>query len=126
MLEPIPRRMLTDTLELHVPSGIDVYQNLTEKTYTVSGVHLQNTNETRKTTENTEVVLRSVLFVDGRLSQPVYDYVSFQTLAHIAGRYMTCYVTDKRGGRTGPYSILSVDALPDDAGNIHHYELGLV
>lgn len=126
MLAPIPRRILTDSVEFYVPTGTDQYGKPITTTYSVSKCHLQNTNETRKAADNTEVVLRSVLFVDARLSDPVYDYVAFQESAHAAGSVMTCKVTDRRGNVTGPYTILVVDAVPDDAGNLHHTELGLV
>ena len=92
----------------------------------MSHVHIQNTNETRKTAENTEVVLRSLLFADSRFSSPGLDYMALQDSAHKAGQYMTIYVTDKRGDRTGPYTVQTVDAVPDERGNIHHWELGLV
>ena len=127
MLSPIPRRILRDTLTLSVPGGFDRYQAPQEPTvYTVQNVHLQSNNETRKTTDNTEVVLRALLFVDARYSTPALDFLSLQTAAQQAGGVMTCTVTDRRGGVTGPYTVLVVDGLPDDEDNLHHWELGLV
>lgn len=127
MLSPIPRRILRDTLTLSVPTGFDVYQApLAPKVYTVRNVHIQNSNETRRTATNTEVTLRAILFVDARYSLPALDFWALQTAAQEAGGVMTCTVTDKRGGVTGPYSILSVDGCPDDEANLHHWELGLV
>lgn len=127
MLSPIPRRILRDTLTLSVPGGFDRYQAPLDPTvYTVQNVHLQSNNETRKTTENTEVVLRAILFVDARYSAPALDFWALQTAAQQAGGVMTCTVTDRRGGVTGPYTVLVVDGLPDDEGNLHHWELGLV
>ena len=126
MLRPIPRRILSDSAAVFVPNKIDRYQSPTGPTYYVSHVHIQNTNETRKTAENTEVVLRSLLFADSRFSSPGLDYMSLQDSAHKAGQYMTIYVTDKRGNKTGPYTVQTVEAVPDERGNIHHWELGLV
>ena len=68
MLSTIPTRILRDTLTLTVPTGFDRYQKpLAPKTYTVTRVHLQSDNSTRKTATNTEVTLRGILFVDARL-----------------------------------------------------------
>ena len=123
MLSPIPRRILRDTLTLTVPGGFDRYQNPTDPTvYTVKNVHLQADNSTHKTPQNTEVTLRGVLFVDARYSTPALDYWALQA----AGGVMTCTVTDRRGGTTGPYEVQVVDGLPDDEANLHHWELGLV
>lgn len=127
MLSPIPRRILRDTLTLTVPGGFDRYQAPINPTvYTVQNVHIQSNNETRKTTENTEVVLRAILFVDARYSTPALDFWALQTAAQQAGGVMTCTVTDRRGSVTGPYTVLVVDGLPDDEDNLHHWELGLV
>ena len=126
MLTPIPRRILRDTLTLYVPTGFDRYQKPTETAYTVHNVHLQANNETRKTADNTEVVLRGILFVDARLSTPALDYEALQESAQLAGGVMRAVVSG-RGGRTmGPFSVLVVDGLPDDEGALHHWELGLV
>lgn len=127
MLTPIPRRILTDTLILSVPTGFDRYQKPLDPTvYTVKNVHLQANNETRKTAQNTEVVLRGILFVDARLSLPTLDYEALQEAAQAAGGVLTAKVTGRRGGTMGPFTVLVVDALPDDEGNTHHWELGLV
>lgn len=127
MLSPIPRRILRDTATFSVPAGFDRYQQpLNPTTYTVSNVHIQSDNSTHKTAQNTEVTLRGVLFVDARYSTPKLDYTALQEAAQAAGGVMTVTVTDKRGSSTGPYTVLVVDALPDDEDNVHHYELGLV
>ena len=126
MLSPIPHRILRDTAEFSIPSGFDRYQKpLTPTTYTVSNVHIQADNSTHKTAQNTEVTLRGVLFVDARYSAPKLDYEALQEAAQAVGGVMTVTVTDKRGGVTGPYTVLVIDALPDDEDNLHHYELGL-
>lgn len=127
MLSPIPRRILRDTMTLSVPSGFDRYQQPMEPTvYTVTSVHLQSNNETRKTTDNTEVTLRGTLFVDARYSSPQLDYWALQAQTQQLGGVMTCTVTDRRGNVTGEYIIAVVDGLPDDEANLHHWELGLV
>lgn len=127
MLSPIPRRILRDELTLSVPGGFDRYQNPVDAVqYTVSNVHIQGNNETRRTATNTEVTLRAVLFIDARYSTPALDYWALQTQAQEAGGVMTCTVKDRRGGVTGPYTVLIVDGLPDDEDNLHHWELCLV
>ena len=127
MLSPIPRRILRDTATFTVPTAFDQYQQAAQaETYTVQNVHIQSDNATRKSATNTEVTLRGTLFVDTRLSFPQLDFWSLQTQAQAAGGQVTCTVTDKRGGTSGPYTVEVVDGLPDDEGNIHHWELGLV
>lgn len=127
MLTPIPRRILRDTLTLSVPSGFDRYQKpLAPTEYVVNNVHLQADNRTRKTADNTEVSLTGTLFIDARYSTPALDYTSLQAVTQALGGVMTCTVTDKRGGVSGPYTVLVVDALPDDEDNLHHWEIGVV
>ena len=127
MLSPIPRRILRDTMTLSVPTGFDRYQNpLTPTTYTVTNVHIQADNSTHKTAQNTEVTLRGIIFVDTRYSSPTLDYWALQEATEALGGVMTCTITDKRGGVSGPYTILVVDGLPDDEDNLHHWELGVV
>lgn len=127
MLSPIPRRILRDTAVFSVPLGFDRYQAPLQPTsYTVKNVHVQADNSTHKTAQNTDVTLRGVLFVDARHSTPQLNYTTLQETTHAAGGVMTVTITDRHGNATGPYTVLVVDALPDDEGNLHHYELGLV
>lgn len=126
MLSPIPRRILRDTAVFSVPSGFDRYQNpVNPTTYTVENVHIQSDNSTHKTAQNTDVTLRGILFVDARYSTPKLDYEALQESAQAAGGVMTVTVSDKRGNPSGPYTVLVIDALPDDEDNLHHYELSL-
>lgn len=107
---------------------MDAWQNAQNpQTYTVQPVHLQNTNETRKTKDNTEVVLRSVLFIDGRLSQPVLDYDALAQQSQAAGKPLRCTVSNAAGEVYGEYDVVTVDPVPDvPATRVHHIELGLV
>ena len=82
MLKPIPSRILRSTATVKVCSGVDSYQNQTYTEYTVNKVHLQPTNEVRKTQDNTDVVLRAVLFVDARISTPKLDWCTLLQTAH--------------------------------------------
>ena len=120
MLEPIPYNLLTDTATLNVVSGIDEYQVPTYDTYTVSHVHLQNTNEVRKTADNTEVVLRSLLFVDSKYSTPKLDWDALARQSEASGGQVRVIVGNNN------YAVQTVDLVPDDQNNIHHVELGLV
>lgn len=126
MLSPIPRRILRDKMTLYVPKKVDRYQEPQTDTYIVDAVHIQSDNSTHKTTDNTEVTLRGIIFIDSRYSTPNLDYWALQNAAHDAGGAMTCTVTGNRGDMTGPYTILVVDGLPDDEDNLHHWELGVV
>lgn len=127
MLSPIPSRILRDTLTLYVPSAVSRYQTVTNgASYTVNNVHIQGSNDTRITTDNTEVSLRALLFVDVRNSSPNLDYMALQSAAQKAGGVMTCSVKHRNSTTTGTYTVLVVEAVPDDDGNVHHWELGLV
>lgn len=131
MLSPIPRRILRDTMTLYVPTSFDRYQKPVfdpqqTTSYTVQNVHIQADNSTRKTAQNTEVTLRGIIFIDARYSTPALDYEALQEAAQAAGGVLTCTVTNRRGGQSGPFSVLVVDALPDDEDNLHHWEIGVV
>lgn len=114
-------------MTLYVCTGVDVWQNPTWQTYSVSNVHLQNTNEVKKSKENTEVVLRAVLFVDSKRSFPSLDYSALVTQSEAAGKPMRCTVSNAQGEQQGDFEVLVVDLVPDvPATRIHHIELGLV
>lgn len=120
MLKPIPSKILKSTATVKVCSGVDRYQNQVYTEYTVKKVHLQPTNEIRKTQSNTEITLRSILFVDARTSTPLLDWSALLGSAHAIGGDVRITV------RGQEYTLLSVDALRDDTDNLHHFELGLV
>lgn len=112
---------------LKVCTGMDVWQNPTWQEYTVKNVHLQNTNEVKKTKENTEVVLRSTLFIDTKLSRPALDYDTLAEQSQKAGKPLRCVVYNSQGQKYGEYEVLTVDPVPDvPATRVHHIELGLV
>ena len=120
MLRPIPAKILKSTATVKVCSGVDRYQNQTYTEYTVNRVHLQPTNEIRKTHSNTDCVLRSILFVDARTSKPALDWCALFESAHAIAGDMRVIV------RGVEYTVFSVDALRDDTDNLHHYEVGLI
>ncbi len=127
MLRPIPRALLADIATIKVCTGLDMWQKPTFQEYTVNNVHIQSTNEVKKTKENTEVVLRSVLFIDGRLSQPVLDYDALAEQSQKAGAPLRCVVKNAAGHTYGDYEVITVDPLPNvPATRVHHIELGLV
>ncbi len=49
MLRPIPQSLLGDMMTLKVCIGMDVWQKPSWQDYTVQNVHIQNTNEVKKT-----------------------------------------------------------------------------
>lgn len=127
MLRPIPVSMLKNSAVFKVCTGIDAWQNPTWEEYQVKNVHIQDTNEVKKTRENKEVVLRSVLYVDSRLSTPSLDYRSLAEHSERAGEQMKCTVFDAQGETIGSFEIETVDIIPNvPATTVHHYELGLV
>ena len=127
MLRPIPQSLLGDMMTLKVCIGMDVWQKPSWQDYTVQNVHIQNTNEVKKTKENTEGVLRSILFIDSRRSTPSLDYDSLAEQSQKAGKPLRCVVFNSRGQKYGEYEVLTVDPVPDvPATRIHHIELGLV
>ena len=119
MLKPIPSKILKSTATVRVCSGVDVYQNQTYTEYEVKRVHLQPTNEIRKTQNNTDCVLRSILFVDARISTPALDWYALLETAHAIGGDMRVII------RGQEYTAFSVDALRDDTDTLHHWEVGL-
>ena len=120
MLKPIPSKILKSTATVKVCSGVDRYQNQTYTEYTVSKVHLQPSNEIRKTEGNTEVTLRSILFVDAQTSTPVLDWRALLRSAHKNLGDMRVIV------RNVEYTVIGVDELRDDTDNLHHWEVSLV
>lgn len=120
MLKPIPSKILKSTATVKVCSGVDMYQNQTYDEYTIKRVHLQPTNEIRKTQDNTDCVLRSVLFVDARISTPFIDWFALLQTAHNLGGDIHVIVNGEQ------FTVLTVDALRDDTDLLHHFEVGLV
>ena len=120
MLTPIPSRILRSTATVKACTGIDRYQNQTYTEYTIHKVHVQPTNEIRKTPNNTDCTLRSILFVDARKSTPFIDWDAiFTTAQQLSGDVRVII-------RGVEYTVQSVDALRDDSDILHHYEIGLV
>lgn len=126
MLTPIPSVMLKDTATFHVPVSMDEYQKPVYDDFTVEHVHIQNSNDTYHSANNEQVRLKSILFVDGRKSLPVYDYMALMASAQAVGADMTVTVTEANGN-SADYTVVMVDAAPDvPATRVHHTEIGLV
>lgn len=126
MLSPIPSVMLKDVATFHVPVSLNDYQMPVYQDYMVKKVHIQNSNEVRRTSTNEEVVLKAILFVDGKKSAPIYDYMSFMKMAEAVGADMTVTVTESNGNEN-EYTVTIVDAVPDvPAIRTHHTEIGLI
>lgn len=132
----MPRRILTDRALFFVPAGYDAYQKPTaEQRLEIHNVHFQGDNITKRVNTDasgydTEVTLKGVLFLDARYSRPAYgalpDLEELQRAAQRAGGVLTCDIFNRAGVSVGPYTVLTVDALPDDEGRLHHYEIGVV
>ena len=110
---------MRSTATVEVCTGIDRYQNQVYQTYTVKKVHLQPTNELKKTAVNTSNVMRAVLFVDRRHSTPNLDWMNlFKAAQEIPGDIKVIV-------RGIEYTVFTVDELMDDTDCFHHYEISL-
>ena len=119
MLRPIPAKIMRSTVTVRACTGLDRYQNQTYTEYTVKNVHIQPTNEIRKAADNTECILRSILFVDRKHSAPTLDWWGLSETAHAMGGDVKVTV------RGETFTVFSVDELRDDTDNFHHWEIGL-
>ena len=119
MLKPIPAKIMRTTITVHACTGINRYQKQTYTDYTVKKVHLQPTNEIRKTADNTDCVLRSLLFVDKQHSTPSLDWNELVNVAHAKAGDVKVVC------RGETYTVFTVDALRDDSDCFHHWEIGL-
>ena len=120
MLRPIPAKIMRSTATVKACTGVDRYQNQTYNEYTVKRVHLQPTNEIRKTESNTDCTLRAILFVDARVSTPFLDWCALLRAAHESCGDMRVTV------RGTEYTVMGVDELRDDTDVLHHWEVSLV
>lgn len=119
-LSPIPARILKQSATLRVCSGVDMWQKPTWTETTLGRICVQTSNETRKTRDNTEVVLRSICFVDAVRSTPRgLDLDDLQQQSEQNGQPMALVF------RGVPCTVLTVETLYDDTGQLHHWELGL-
>ena len=118
MLRPIPAKILKSEATVKACTGVDRYQHPTYTEYTVKNVHLQPTNELRKTAVNTSNVLKAVLFADKRHSTQLDWNSLFLTAQSLAGDVKVIV-------RGIEYTVFSVDELRDDTDCFHHWEIGL-
>lgn len=109
---------MRSTATVKACTGIDRYQNQTFTEYTVNRVHLQPTNEIRKTADNTDCTLRSILFADKKHSTNI-DWWGLFNAAHAIGGDVKVIV------RGEEYTVFSVDELKDDTDCFHHWEIGM-
>ena len=85
MLRPIPKRILTQTMTIHVPSAMDADQNVTYTDTVVSHVHFQSDHRTLKQKDNTEIQTTGIIFADTRYSRPELDYLALSAQAEAVG-----------------------------------------
>ena len=120
-MQPIPRCILAHNAVLRSCAGVDAWQAPEWQETPLSNVCMQPTNETRRTRDNTEVVLRSLLFVDAERSEPVeFDFDVQQAASESNGQPLTLIFEDRE------YTVLTIEKLYDEYGRLHHWELGLV
>lgn len=120
-LRPIPARILTHQAVLRVPVSVDTNRNVTYEDITLSRVCVQPTNQTRKSTENTQVLLRAMLFFDAHVSRPSgLDFDALKEQGDAAGSDLKIVYG------TQTYTVERVDSCVDDTGRLHHTELELI
>ena len=120
MLPPIPRQVLKSTVIVEACTAVDRDRRQQVETHTVKRVHLQPDHSVRKSKDNTDVVLKALLFVDARISTPALDWEALFLIAEQAGGDVAVTLRGQR------YTVASVEAIPDDEDNLHHWEIGLV
>lgn len=120
MLPPIPRQLLKSTVSVEACTCIDRDRRQQCDVHTVKRVHLQPEHSVRKSKDNTDVVLRALLFVDARISSPALDWEALFLTAQKAGGDVIVKL------RSQVYTVASVERIPDDEDNLHHWEIGLV
>ena len=120
MLPPIPRQVLKSTVVVDACTSVNRDRRQICDTHTVKRVHLQPDHSVRKSRDNTDVVLKSLLFVDARLSTPALDWEALFLKAQQAGGDVKVTL------RNQAYTVASVEPIPDDEDNLHHWEIGLV
>lgn len=118
MLKPIPAKIMRSTATVKACTSLDRYQKPVYTEYTIKKVHLQPTNEIRKTADNTDCTLRAILFADHRNSTPL-DWWSVFNTAHGLGGDVKVVIRNQQ------YTVFAVDELRDDTDLFHHYEIGL-
>lgn len=118
-MRPIPARILSQTITIKVPQSIDIWKKTEYTEIQQNRVHIQPTNEVRKSKENTDEVLSSILFVDARLSEPFIDWAALMAQSEqVDGDIKVVCGME--------YTVVSVDFVPNDRGTLHHYEVGLI
>ena len=120
MLRPIPSILLNQMGVLHIPTNINAFQAVEYNDVELNKIHLQDTNVLKVTADNQEIMLKSILFIDCRLSSPQFDYSQLMSQAETLGTSLRITINGLE------YNILTVDAIPNVPSGIHHYELGLV
>lgn len=121
MLRSIPSKILKHTVTLNICTGVDRYQKPTSEQQEIRHCVMQPTNETRRTTSNTEVVLRGLMFADAKRTLPVgYDFEAAKKASEAAGYPLTLTFNGQE------FTVETVETLYDDEGLLHHYELGLI
>jgi hypothetical protein len=110
---------MRSTATVKACTSLDRYQKPVYTEKTVKHVHLQPTNEIRKTADNTDCTLRSILFVDRVHSTPTLDWWELFNTAHALGGDVKVVVREQE------YTVFTVDELRDDTDMFHHWEIGL-
>lgn len=120
MLRTIPRKIMKNSATLLAPNTVDRYGAVVSTSYGLTKIHIQPTHSVVKSKDDKEVRLNAVLFYDPRVSKPAVDFQALQTSADEKNAQLKVVY----GGLT--YTVELVDLVPDDEGQLHHIELGLV
>lgn len=114
-----PKHVYNSAITLKVCTAVDKWQAPTFASYTITGVNFQNAHETRLNYDNTEVVLRALVFIDSDYSTPHYDLWALQKQSEANGQAMHI----EAGG--DDYEVLIVDRIENQYGRFDHWELSL-
>lgn len=119
-MKPIPARFMMQSASLVVPASVDKWGNKTSTTYMLKRVHIQPSSEVRKTNNNTDIALKSMMFVDTKTSTPKLDWMVLQKTALETGKELQVIANCMT------YTVKTIDMLSIDGVHVHHYEVGLV
>lgn len=120
MLRPIPLQILKTAATLKVPQEVDRWGESADATIALSKTHLQASNAIKRTKDSREVVLRALLFYDTKNSLPHgVDFDALKTAVDDVGGVIALDINGLE------YHLETVEAIPDNRGGVHHYELGL-
>ena len=115
-MNPIPSRILTHTVTFKVCSAVNTWNAPTYTETKVHHVHVQPSNATLLSRDNTERRMSCICFVDAVRSTR-FDIDMGKMNSEGNGHPMLMVFGSHE------YEVVKVDTLYDDTGRFHHYEV---